>query len=107
MSADASRDERLQVVLLDYLKAVDAGHSPSRDELLRCHPDLAGELDAFFADQARVDRAVDPFRTTGQQQTAEAPTLPPQAAHCRFSPSRSRAKLSFLGVWQDPLTASF
>src|SRR5262245_23989142 len=78
MSADASRDERLQAVLLDYLKAVDAGQSPSRGELLRCNPDWADELEAFFADQERVDKAVAPLRATGQQPIAEAPTLPPE-----------------------------
>jgi hypothetical protein len=65
----------LQAVLLDYLKAVDAGQRPDRDELLHCHPDLADELRAFFADQERIENAVDPLRRVPS--AAELDTLPP------------------------------
>jgi hypothetical protein len=45
-----SRDERVNAILADWLRAADAGQAPRRDELLARHPDLADELRSFFAD---------------------------------------------------------
>src|SRR2546423_1913206 len=55
------RDARLQEVLLAYLRAVDGGTPPDRDELLRRHADLADDLRTFFADQDRLDPLAAPL----------------------------------------------
>jgi hypothetical protein len=47
-------EQRLQEILLPYLQAVDAGEAPAREELYRRHPDLAADLQAYFADQDRL-----------------------------------------------------
>jgi hypothetical protein len=69
----AAREQRLQEILLPYLQALDTGQAPDRGELLRQHPDLAADLEAFFADQERVDRLAESLRP--DRQPAEAPTL--------------------------------
>jgi WD40 repeat protein/tetratricopeptide (TPR) repeat protein len=46
----AGRDERVNEVIAEYLRAADAGQAPSREELLARHPDLADELRSFFTD---------------------------------------------------------
>ena len=49
------------------------GGRPTRKKSCACHPDLAAELAAFFADQDRMDRLARDMRTTG-------PVGPPDAA---------------------------
>src|SRR5437762_2948425 len=66
----AVRDARLQQVLLAYLQAMDAGQAPDRAELQRQHPDLAADLQAYFADQERLEQLARPV------QQAPALTLP-------------------------------
>jgi WD40 repeat protein len=79
----ADRDERLQEILHSYLQAVDAGEAPDREALVRAHPELAAELEAFFADQDRIEqaaRAMRPAEATtlgGAGPRADYPTLPP------------------------------
>jgi WD40 repeat protein len=52
----SSRERRLELVLAEYLQAREAGRTPDKAELLRRHPDLAGDLTAFFANQAELCR---------------------------------------------------
>jgi hypothetical protein len=40
----------VEEVLHDYGRAVALGYVPGRDELLAQHPELAAELEAFFAE---------------------------------------------------------
>jgi tetratricopeptide (TPR) repeat protein len=57
-----ARDERLQLVVLGYLKAVDAGQAPDQHELLAHHPDLGNDLRAFFSGQQKIRAGVAPLR---------------------------------------------
>jgi WD40 repeat protein/tRNA A-37 threonylcarbamoyl transferase component Bud32 len=53
-------DDRLDEVITGYLEAVQRGEPPDRDAWLARHPDLAGELAAFFADHDRMQKVVGP-----------------------------------------------
>src|SRR5262249_33888406 len=48
------RERRFQELAAAYLAADEHGQGPDRAELLACHPDLASELNAFFADHDRA-----------------------------------------------------
>ncbi len=89
----AARETALHDVIRVYLEAVDAGHPPDRSVLLLRHPQLAGELAAFFADQDQASR------------TAKAMQFETTAAHLKpgsssddatsglmASPERSRSQ---------------
>jgi serine/threonine-protein kinase len=67
-------DERLNAIIAPYLEAVDAGREPDWQELLRQHPALAAELQAFFADRDAFDRLAPPGP---HAPPAEPPTVPP------------------------------
>src|SRR5947208_15184969 len=88
----AGREQRLHEILHTYLQAVDAVQAPDRQEFVRQHPEFAAELEAFFADQEKLDQlaqsmrlenpvvARPPDRATGPTAglpDAESVTLPP------------------------------
>jgi WD40 repeat protein/tRNA A-37 threonylcarbamoyl transferase component Bud32 len=64
-----ARGARVNEVLADYLRAADAGQAPSRQELLGRHPDLADELNAFFADHDELGLLVKPAAAEAGQTT--------------------------------------
>jgi hypothetical protein len=56
MSDESLRDERVNQILADLLEAERRGQPIDPPEVLRRHPDLAGELQSFFADRDRFRR---------------------------------------------------
>ena len=58
----SEQDERVDAVIAEYVRALDAGRAPDQAELLARHADLASELATYFADRDRVERWARPFR---------------------------------------------
>jgi WD40 repeat protein len=64
------RDQRLQDVVLAYLKAVDAGQKPDQQELLARHPELTDDLRAFFSGQHKIQVGIAPLRRVLEPQSS-------------------------------------
>jgi len=60
--SDAEREQRLNDILLAYVEAVEAGHSPDRRLILALYPDLASELSEFFEGRDQVEDMSAPLR---------------------------------------------
>jgi WD40 repeat protein/serine/threonine protein kinase len=65
--------ERLDAIVTAYLKAVEAGQKPDRQQWLADHPDVAKELAEFFADEDRMARVAGPLRVPINQATPRPP----------------------------------
>jgi eukaryotic-like serine/threonine-protein kinase len=63
------KDERVNGIIADYLRAIERGEVPDRAALLARHVEFTAELSAFFADHDRFRQVAAPL--------AEALTLPP------------------------------
>ena len=61
-SADVpSRSDPLDEIVAQYIRGIESGENPSRDELLARHPALVDELREFFADHDRMNRLAAPL----------------------------------------------
>ena len=62
---DADRDQQLEAVIADYIRACESGTSPNRREILERHPELADELRQFFGQRDRMNQMAEPIRGFG------------------------------------------
>lgn len=77
------REQQVDAILAEYLRAVDAGQNPDRQEFLQKHAEDARELEAFFTNQDRLNRVAQSLQPDGSQTVAspgEAATLAPSPA---------------------------
>src|SRR5262245_55319709 len=66
---DSTREARLEEVLAAYLRAVEAGPKPDHAAILAKHPDLADDLQSFFANHAAIGRMAQPLKNQGLDAT--------------------------------------
>ena len=55
---DADRDQQLEAVIAEYIRACETGTAPNRGEILKRHPELADELRQFFGQHDRDRKSV-------------------------------------------------
>jgi hypothetical protein len=82
--SSSEREQRLEQVLADYLHAVEAGTPPDRDEMLRRHPELAGDLASFFRNRDAVERLAEPLRQGPSQDATVGATGPAVGSMVRY-----------------------
>jgi WD40 repeat protein len=70
-------DDTLELVIADYLQAEVSGRPIQRRELLARHPELAEELQAFFADHDQARAWAEPLRALVPDSGQDAPTIAP------------------------------
>jgi tRNA A-37 threonylcarbamoyl transferase component Bud32 len=103
-----SQEQRVNEVLLAYMKAVEAGERPDPQQWLARYPELADELASFFADQDQFEglaaplRAVLPSRCPAVATPGPADTVtlgsPPRAEVRRFGDYELLAELGRGGM---------
>jgi WD40 repeat protein len=59
-----ARERRLHEILGGFFDAVEAGEAPNPQDLIAAHPDLADDLAAYYADEARFQHLVAPLHAT-------------------------------------------
>src|SRR5713226_1365404 len=101
--SETDREQRLNAILLAYVEAVEAGHSPDRQLLLALYPDLASELSEFFEGRDQVEDMSAPLRDFSRSGLVRAAlqiskASPPRSAP--FTGSSSSSELGQLGDYQ-------
>ena len=81
--------DSLSDLIAGYLQAVERGESPDREALLAAHPDLAGELAAYFADYDKMNQLAAPLRLADPDAT-----VPPDEA------TASLPKVRYIGDYE-------
>src|SRR5262245_23888526 len=75
----SGRERLLDEVATAYLKAIEAGEAPDRDEWLARYSEVGADLEAFFADQEALARLAGPLRAVARAARGEAPVPGPGA----------------------------
>jgi eukaryotic-like serine/threonine-protein kinase len=80
----SNREDRLDAVVLAYLKTIEAGQVPVREEILARDPDLADDLARFFVAQDLLNPFDSTLLPTAAEGSAEPTHSPLQAAPTRI-----------------------
>ena len=72
-AGEDSRNQRLEQILADYLRAKEAGEQVDPQLIIAAHPDLADDLRSFFQNHAAVNQLAAPLREALAPQ--DTPTL--------------------------------
>jgi serine/threonine protein kinase len=99
--SEADREQRLNAILLAYVEAVEAGHSPDRQLLLALYPDLASELSEFFEGRDQVEDMSAPLRDFSRSGLVRAALQISKAPPPRSSPLTGSSPSSELGQLGD------
>ncbi|MCE9603503.1 MAG: serine/threonine protein kinase [Planctomycetia bacterium] len=70
----SSPEERLERVLAEYLRQVEAGIEVDRQALIAAHPELADDLQSFFRNHDEIERLAKPLRR-GSSSSGDDPTV--------------------------------
>ena len=62
---DADRDQQLEAIIADYIRACETGSVPNRGEILKRYPEFADELRQFFGQHDRMNQIAAPIRGFG------------------------------------------
>jgi WD40 repeat protein/tRNA A-37 threonylcarbamoyl transferase component Bud32 len=72
---DSDRERRLGDALAEYMRAEEGGERPDRGAFLARYPDLADELQAFFANKDCLAEVAPPLTPTADSEEPLVPTL--------------------------------
>jgi len=101
-TGSSERDRQVDEIIAAYLEAVAAGAAPDRQELLAKHPELAGELTAFFADHDAVRELARPGPAgkpaVGEQTVAHEGPAPTGEGEATLAPGEQRPAATPLGT---------
>src|SRR5262245_34547675 len=61
---EAGGEDLLDEILAKYLADVDAGRAPSREDLLRQHPELRGQIEEYLSDSERFEQVASAAQDT-------------------------------------------
>ena len=67
---DSGRQQLLESVIADYIRACDAGAAPDQQQILERHPEFADDLRVFFAQRDRLNLLAGPMRGFGDSLSA-------------------------------------
>ena len=62
----ADRDQQLEAVIADYIRACETGTAPNRSEIIKQHPELADQLRQFIGQHDRMNQIAAPIRGFGE-----------------------------------------
>jgi tetratricopeptide (TPR) repeat protein len=91
----SEHEQRVNRLLAEYLEAERLGQAPDRDELLRRHPELARELQSFFADKDQFGQLAG-LLAVATPKPADTATTTPESS----SEAAAATKVRYVGDYE-------
>jgi serine/threonine-protein kinase len=102
---DSDRERRLGDALAEYMRADERGEGPDRRDFLARYPDLADDVQAFFANKDRLAEVALPVTPTADgeepQTHTQAPTLAPGETRASAPPLAAGSRLGDYEILEE------